>query len=139
MSESFVSPLNQFLFSVRILTFFVFLLGWPNFLWSFLCKGLNFCLAFGVSKFVLLFLGGGGLNLFWPFLLRRGSFLFWSYFWSFKIFGGAKIFHFFWGGTIFFVKPRPQTLSPKTPKPKTKGPWAYTKISWATTTSTTTP
>ena len=30
---------------------------------------------------------------------------------------------------IFIVKPRPQT-----PKPKTqKGPWAYTKISWATT------
>ena len=32
-----------------------------------------------------------------------------------------------------FVKPWPQTLSPKTPKPKTKGPWADTKISWATT------
>ena len=29
------------------------------------------------------------------------------------------------------VKPRPQTLSPKTPKPKTKGPWADTKNSWA--------
>ena len=31
------------------------------------------------------------------------------------------------------VKPRPQTLSTKTQKPKTKGPWADTKISWATT------
>ena len=31
------------------------------------------------------------------------------------------------------VKPWPQTLSPKTPKPKTKGPWADTKIPWATT------
>ena len=38
-----------------------------------------------------------------------------------------------------FVKPWPQTLSPKTfsPKPKKpknpkKGPWADTKISWAT-------
>ena len=26
------------------------------------------------------------------------------------------------------VKPWPQTLSPKTPKPKTKGPWADTKM-----------
>ena len=26
------------------------------------------------------------------------------------------------------VNPWPQTLSPKTPKPKTKGPWADTKI-----------
>ena len=31
------------------------------------------------------------------------------------------------------VKPWPQTLSPKTPNPKTKGPWAYTKILWALT------
>ena len=31
------------------------------------------------------------------------------------------------------VKPWPQTLSPQTQKPKTKGPWADTKISWATT------
>ena len=31
------------------------------------------------------------------------------------------------------VKPWPQTLSPKTPKPKTKWPWADTKISWAIT------
>ena len=31
------------------------------------------------------------------------------------------------------VKPRPQTLSPKTQKPKTEGPWDITKISWATT------
>ena len=31
------------------------------------------------------------------------------------------------------VKPRPQTPKPQTQKPKTKGPWADTKISWATT------
>ena len=31
-----------------------------------------------------------------------------------------------------FVKPWPQTLSPQTLKSKTKGPWADTKISWAT-------
>ena len=30
------------------------------------------------------------------------------------------------------VKPWPQTLSPQTLKPKTKGPWADTKLSWAT-------
>ena len=32
----------------------------------------------------------------------------------------------------FIVKPRPQTPKPQTQKPKTKGPWADTKISWAT-------
>ena len=35
----------------------------------------------------------------------------------------------------FNVKPRPQTPKPQTQKPNTKGPWAYTKISWATTTT----
>ena len=28
-----------------------------------------------------------------------------------------------------------QAPNPQTQKPKTKGPWAYTKISWATTTT----
>ena len=34
---------------------------------------------------------------------------------------------------ITIVKPWPQTLSPQTQKPSTKGPWADTKILWATT------
>jgi len=29
---------------------------------------------------------------------------------------------------------KPKAPKPQTQKPKTKGPWAYTKISWATTT-----
>ena len=39
-----------------------------------------------------------------------------------------------WRGLLFqnpksaIVKPWPQTLSPKTQKPKTKGPWADTKM-----------
>ena len=33
---------------------------------------------------------------------------------------------------LIIVKPRPQTPKPQTQKPKTKGPWADTKISWAT-------
>ena len=37
------------------------------------------------------------------------------------------------GKTVIFVKPRPQTPKPQTQKPE-KGPWADTKISWATTT-----
>ena len=34
---------------------------------------------------------------------------------------------------FLIVKPRPKTPKPQIQKPKTKGPWAYTKISWATT------
>ena len=45
-----------------------------------------------------------------------------------KVFGAQSI-----------VKPWPKILSPKTLKPKTKGPWAYTKIPWATTTTHPTP
>ena len=39
--------------------------------------------------------------------------------------------------TLIIVKPWPQTLSPKPfcPKPKTKGPWADTKLLQATTTT----
>ena len=53
--------------------------------------------------------------------------IFWHFRYDYKLVWSPDEY----GGSI--VKPWPQTPKPQTLKPKTKGPWADTKISWATT------